>query len=240
MRRTRIIVVAAASVGLAYAAACSSDDSNQPDGGNDATTDTTTQDVATKDAANDVTTNDATTDASDAGSCQGAWLDLPDAAMLEPDGGLPPLLLHFFGSGTQDYACEAQISVTTDAGADAGATYVWVLTGPEATLDDCNVQLQGHHFASEAGASAPEWQTLDQSYVIGKKLVAYTPDGGQGSVPWLLLQETSNGGNGTIAKTLWVQRVHTDGGNPTTTCDNNDVDATTKVPYSADYYFYGN
>ena len=223
MRRARWIIVVLASAGCAFAVACSGDDSSENDAGNDASNDTTQQDVNKPDSqTNDAQTSDAS-DAGDAG-CPAAWLEVSDASMLWPDGGLPALLLHASGAGSQDYTCEP---------IDGG--YAWTFIGPEANLDDCTQTLIGHHFASEAGAAAPEWQTLDQSFVIGKKLLAYTPDGGQNSVPWLLVQATSNGGNGTIAKTLYVQRLNTDGGNaPSTTCDDTDVDATTKVPYTAD------
>ncbi len=234
MNGARWIMLGFASTACAFAFACSGDSSND-DGGTDASNDTTQQDVNKPDAKNgDAQTNDAsndvqTIDASD-GGCPASWLDLPDASALLPDGGLPALLIHAAGAGTQDYTCEPQ----------DGGGYAWVFVGPEATLDDCTQTLIGHHFASDAGA-APEWQTLDNSYVIAKKVIAYTPDGGQGSVPWLLLQETSNGGTGTIAKTLYVQRLNTSGGNaPSTTCDGNDVDASSKVAYTADYYFYGN
>jgi hypothetical protein len=98
----------------------------------------------------------------------------------------------------------------------------------------------GHHFASDAGASAPEWQTLDGTYVVGHKVAAFTPDAGPPSVPWLLLQATGHGGSGTLAQTGYVQRVDTDGGvAPSAACDPSHVGTTQKVPYAADYFFYG-
>jgi len=225
-----LIAVGAVSAGLVVLQACSGDN-NDTDAGSDASNDTTQpdvnkQDVVTSDVKNDVTTTDGGGDA----GCPASWMQVPDAGMLLPDGGLPALILHAAASGTQNYTCEAQSS-------DAGTTYGWVFMGPEANLDDCAQTLIGHHFASEAGAAAPEWQTLDTSYVIGKKLLAYTDDAG--SVPWLLLQKTSTGGTGTISQTQYIQRLYTAGGVPTTTCDGNNLDAGTQVPYTADYYFYG-
>ncbi len=232
VKRERWIIIVTASAGCAFAAACSGDNGTS-DGGTDASNDTTEQqdsnkpDTGANDAAKDVQ-SDAPVDS----GCPTSWFDLPDASMLEPDGGLPPLIIHATAAGTQDYTCEE----AQDGG------FGWIFVGPEANLEDCTQALIAYHFASEAGAGAPEWQaTADNSYVIASKLLTYTPDGGQGSVPWLLLQKTSTGGTGTISKTLYVQRLHTDGGiTPTTTCDGNDLDATTKVPYTADYYFYGN
>jgi hypothetical protein len=215
--------------------ACSGDSSNQNDAGNDASIDVT-QDVAKNNdaSANDASQNDASgNDASD-GSCPAAWTDLPDAgaALAVPDGG-GNVLIHAAGSGTQNYTCEG---TTTDA----GTSYAWTFVGPAATLDDCASNLIGHHFASEAGAAAPEWETLDNSYVIGHKIAAYTPDGGASAVPWLLLQASSSGGSGTIAQTLYVQRLFTSGGiAPTTTCDNTTAGTSVQQPYTADYYFYG-
>jgi hypothetical protein len=177
-------------------------------------------------------------DAAD-GSCPASWTMAPGdapAALALPDGGV--VILHAAGAGTQNYACTA---VVVDGGSgEAGATYTWTLTGPSATLSDCNSVVIGHHFASEAGASAPEWmETVDGTYVIGHKVAAFTPDGGvPGSVPWLLLQATSHGGTGTLSNTTYIQRLHTDGGAAPPSCDPADA-SMLQVPYSADYYFYG-
>ena len=201
--------------------------------------------------AHDGSPGDGGPDAPDGGSdggdaeagppqCTGSWLVAPTVpALALPDGGT--VILHAAGSGTQDYAC---VGTFVDAGADSSVTFKWTLTGPEAELDDCNGTLIGHHFASEAGAAAPEWQQLDGTYVIGHKIApvtGYTPDGGSGSVPWLLLQTTTTGGgSGTLASTLYIQRLNTDGGNaPATGCADDAGGATTKVPYTADYYFFG-
>ena len=221
-------IVSVASVSLAALEACSSNP-EQGDGGNDAAqNDVTQNDVAQQ---KDSATNDVQqSDASD-GGCPSTWTATPDVGVpgLDvPDGG-GGVILHGAASGTQNYMCEAN---------DAG--YSWTFTGPQANLDDCSSNLIAHHFASDAGPTAPEWQTLDNSYVIGKKIAAYTPDGGSGSVPWLLLQETSNGGSGVIAQTLYIQRLFTDGGvAPTSTCDQGTVGTTMQQPYTADYYFYG-
>jgi hypothetical protein len=229
---------------------CSSDNSGGNGAmGGDAANDTATPAVdgnstedtgSHPDAGSDsaMQTGDAGSDAADAvadGSCPSTWMQVtgvPTAIAL-PDGGT--LLLHAAGSGTQNYAC---VMTVVDGGSEAGAAYAWTLTGPTAELRDCNAQLIGHHFASEAGASAPEWQTLDGTYVIGHKQASYTPDGGSGSVAWLLLQATSHGGTGTLSNTAYIQRLNTDGGVAPSVCDPTEAGALS-VPYSADYYFFG-
>jgi hypothetical protein len=127
-----------------------------------------------------------------------------------------------------NYACTAAL--------DGGASS-WTLTGPNAVLGDCTGTVIGHHMASDAGASFPEWITIDGTYVVAKKQAAFTPDGGAASVPWLLLQAVGHGGSGTLGLVDYVQRLETDGGvAPGAGCDAGD---TAEVPYSAEYYFYG-
>jgi hypothetical protein len=169
---------------------------------------------------------------SDAMACVGTWVDASwVTSIVTPDAG--SVILHAAGTGTQNYECEAVES-------DAGTTYVWTFVGPQANLDDCNGILIGHHFASEAGASAPEWETLDGTYVIGSKKVSFTPDGGSGSVPWLLLEATSHGGTGTLENADWITRANTSGGNaPTTGCSESTVGTMQDVDYTADYFFWG-
>ncbi len=172
-------------------------------------------------------------------ACGAPWTDAPPvvAALALPDGGT--VLLHAAGSGSQDYACTGTFIDGGVDGGDAGETFAWVLTGPDAGLKDCTGAVIGHHFPSEAGAAAPEWMTFaDGTYVIGKKVGAYTPDGGSGSVPWLLLQATSHGGTGTLSNVTYVQRLNTDGGVAPSSCDPADA-STLAVPYTADYYFFG-
>ncbi|HEY1958531.1 MAG TPA: DUF3455 domain-containing protein [Polyangiaceae bacterium] len=225
----RVLVLGAASLGLVLAQACSGDDSNSSDGGSDgavdATQDATKQDGSSNDGAQEASPGDAGD-----GSCPAAWTATPtvDPTIEVPDGG-GTVKEHGAATGTQDYTCVAS---TNDAGA---TTYAWTFVGPEATLVDCSQNV----FAHDAGS--PEWQGTDQSFVIGKKIAAFTPDGGAGSIPWLILQAQSTSGSGLVGTTTYVQRLNTDGGNaPSTTCDGNNVGTTSKAPYSADYYFYGN
>jgi hypothetical protein len=198
----------------------------------DSTADTATPDSTIEDSGTPDTASDSSSDAPP--GCPASWTVAPavDPSIEIPDGG-GSVLLHAFGTGTQDYSCVA-------TAADAGTTYAWTLTGPEADLKDCMMAKIGSHFASDAGATAPEWMTLaDGTHVIAKRNAAFTPDGGT-SIPWLLLEATSHMGTGTLSKTLFIQRVNTTGGKaPATGCDSTTVGATTKVDYTADYYFFG-
>jgi len=220
-------------IGVCALVRCSGGGDTTPDASSDASLDTSS-DVAKADASPDSSATDSGGDSSTDAGCPSSWTEAPTVptALDIPDGGTA-VLIHAAGVGTQDYTCEV-VSV------DGGSTYQWVFVGPEAELRDCNGNVVGHHFASDAGASAPEWMTIDNAYVIGAKYAAYTPDGGAASVPWLLVQATSTGGTGLIASTQWVHRLNTDGGvAPASVCDSNEAGTTQKVNYTADYYFYG-
>jgi hypothetical protein len=209
--------------------------SSLPETGTDAPTDSTTGTGG--DSGGD---SGGGGDASDAATCPSSWTALPTmpTAIQLPDGGV--VLLHAAGAGTQNYTCVA-VPPPADAGDDAD-TFNWSLTGPTATLSDCNATVIGHHFASDGGAAFPEWQLNDGTYVVGTKVPpTFTPDGGGGSVPWLLLKVVdAGGGTGPLTGATFVQRLDTDGGvAPSTGCDLSSVGNMTTVPYTADYYFYG-
>ncbi len=234
-------------------------------GGDTSETDSASPEAGTSDVATPSDTSDAgdtstpadgtaaSDDASDGASdaavlsdaaCPTSWTIAPDTVPLiaVPDGG-GGVLLHATGAGTQDYTCTASaVDGGGGDGGDAGLAYAWVFVGPEAVLSDCNTAPIGHHFASEAGASQPEWMTTsDDSYVIAKKVNAgYTPDGGT-AIPWLLLQALSTSDAGTLGQVTYVQRLNTTAGlsPPNSTCDDTTVGTTQKVGYTADYYFFG-
>ena len=163
-------------------------------------------------------------------ACSPAWFDAPtvDAAIVVPSGN-GRILLHVAAKGSQNYRC-APVTV------DGGSGYAWSLVGPEATLSDCHAAVIGHHFESDAGSV--EWQMLDGAYVVAHKVAASTVDGR--SVPWLLLSVDGHGGSGTFTDTRYVQRARTSGGvPPNEPCDASRVGTLQKVPYAADYFFYG-
>ena len=162
------------------------------------------------------------------------WLRAPavDSSLAVPKDG-NRVLAHAQANGTQNYAC-------SPAAADAGTSYAWTLTGPEAALAGAGGTPMGKHFASSAGAAAPEWQTPDGTYVVARKVAAFTPPSAAGSVPWLLLRADGHGGAGTLGQAQYIQRVNTHGGvAPAAGCDASHAGATQKVPYTADYYFFG-
>jgi hypothetical protein len=140
--------------------------------------------------------------------------------------------LHAAAKGTQNYAC------TAGGAADGGASYAWALKGPEAMLNDCNGAPIGHHFASDAGT--PEWQLNDGTFAVAHKKAAFAVDGG--AVPWLLLAVDARGGTAPLAQAQFVQRVNTRGGvAPGGGCDATRAASggLEKVPYEADYFFFG-
>jgi hypothetical protein len=209
-----------------------------PDAGSTPDTGTPDAEAPDADAGAEVADADAgaAPDGSD-GGCPMSWYVAPvtDPKIAVPDGG-GGVLLHAIGTGTQNYMCKA---TPNDSG---GPQFTWTLVTPDANLTDCHANVIGHHFASEAGAAFPEWETTDGTYVIGTKHnPTFTPDGGAGSIPWLLVVEVDAGGSGTLSMTDYIQRLNTDGGNaPGTGCAAaGDVGATIDVPYTADYYFYG-
>src|ERR1700685_2417428 len=133
------------------------------------------------------------------------------------------LIFQAHGVGDQVYTCKA-----------VEKKYAWTLKAPDAQLLGADGQLLGHHFAG------PTWEAKDGSSVLGKP-VASVPSPDPRSVPWLLLIAIRHDGNGTMSQVLSVQRLNTQGGKaPVDGCDNSHVGAEARVPYKAEYYFYGN
>jgi hypothetical protein len=133
------------------------------------------------------------------------------------------LLFQAHGVGGQIYTCKA-----------ATGTYAWTLEAPDAQLLDIHGEVLGRHFAG------PTWEAKDGSSVVGKAVAtAASPD--PHSVPWLLLDAIRHEGNGRMNQVLSIQRLDTKGGKaPANGCDDSHVGAETRVPYEAEYYFYGN
>jgi hypothetical protein len=209
------------------------DGSDTADGAGDAATDAA--DDGASEAAADETVDAAkeigeSADGDSDASCPTDWLMAPavDPSIAVPaDGGVP--LVHASATGTQNYACAAL--------ADGG--FGWALVTPQAELRDCRGSVIGHHFASDGGPTAPEWLFDDGSYVIGQRIAQSVPDAGGTSIPWLLLRAVRESDAGVLDRTTFVQRVDTDGGiaPPASQCDPDG--GAQMVPYSADYYFFG-
>ncbi len=59
------------------------------------------------------------------------------------------------------------------------------------------------------------------------------------AIPWLLLSAKSVGTEGAFSKVTSIQRVNTAGGTaPQDGCSRESAGTTTRVAYSADYYFF--
>lgn len=142
-------------------------------------------------------------------------------AELTPSRGAK-LVLHAQAQGYQVYTCKAQ-----------NAQYSWVFKQPEADLFDESGKSVGYHFAG------PSWQLSDKSQVTGK-LVASVNSTDTEAIPWLLLTAVNHSGSGLMARVTDIQRLNTSGGAaPDTGCDAQHIGVETRVPYTADYYFFG-
>src|SRR6201997_1664781 len=145
--------------------------------------------------------------------------DVPDAIAVP--AGLEPVLF-VRAKGSQIYTCQA--------GADG--KYSWTLKGPEAELKDRKDKVIGQHSAG------PTWKLKDGSEVTGKA-AAHVDSLDSDSVPWLLVNVTTNAGKGQLANVRAIQRVHTHGGKaPGYGCDESHKGDETKSDYKADYYFF--
>ena len=145
----------------------------------------------------------------------------------EIPGALQPpvtekLLLQLHGRGVQIYACKSE-----------SGQYIWTLKAPDAQLFDVKGQPAGKHSAG------PTWRANDGSSVTGKMAVNLASPDAE-SIPWLLIKVVSHTGNGVLSRATSIQRINTEGGKaPASECDLDHVDQEVRVPYSADYRFYG-
>jgi Protein of unknown function (DUF3455) len=129
------------------------------------------------------------------------------------------LLFQVHAKGDQIYSCKADGT--------------WTLKAPDAQLFDKDDKPFGKHFGG------PSWQANDGSKVVGKAS-ANAPSPDPQSIPWLLVNVVSHDGNGLLTPVTTIQRLNTKGGKaPSSGCDAAHVDQETRVPYTADYLFYG-
>jgi hypothetical protein len=154
-------------------------------------------------------------------------------------------MLH--ATGVQIYQCKAS--------AKDPSRYTWIYQEPKADLSDGSGKNIGRHYAG------PTWEADDGSKVVAEVVArvdaprapgvaapvvtapgvaapapaATTPIG----IQWLLLRAKSNTGKGIFARVQSIQRLDTIGGlTPPDPCDATHAEQRTRVPYSADYYFY--
>jgi Protein of unknown function (DUF3455) len=155
----------------------------------------------------------------DAPAAQESAPDVPDAIAV-PAGLNPVLFVH--AKGDQLYTCQS----------DSDGKFAWTLKAPDAELKDRKDKVIGQHSAG------PKWALKDGSEVTGKA-AAHVDSLDSDSIPWLLVNVTSNSGKGQLAAVTAVQRVHTHGGKaPAYGCDESHKGEETKSAYTADYYFF--
>jgi hypothetical protein len=130
-------------------------------------------------------------------------------------------ILTVTGKGVQIYTCQ-----------QSTAGPQWVLKAPEATLIDASGTPVGTHGAG------PVWKSNDGSAVKGE-LLQKSPSPEPTSIPWLLLKSVNPSGSGVMTRVEFIRRSDTHGGvSPTTGCDAHDLNAISRVPYTATYTFY--
>ena len=103
------------------------------------------------------------------------------------------------------------------------------MKAPHALLFHHGGEVVGIHFGG------PTWQGNDGSKVVGARLASATED--PSAIPWLLLQASSNAGDGVFSDTTCIQRVNTVGG-LAPVAPGSVAGEEILVPYIADYYFY--
>jgi hypothetical protein len=156
----------------------------------------------------------------------GAVLSFSVVAQEVPQQIQPPaneqLLLRVHAKGDQIYTCKGDRE-----------QFTWTLKAPDAQLFDKDGKPFGKHFAG------PSWEANDGSRVTGKG-VANAPSPDPDSIPWLLVNILSHDGSGVLSRATTIQRLNTKGGKaPASGCDPSHAGQEVRVPYSADYLFYG-
>jgi hypothetical protein len=132
------------------------------------------------------------------------------------------LILTAHAAGAQIYRCTQEMD----------GTLHWTLKAPDAELRDDTGAVIGRHYAG------PTWRHNDGS-VVTAKAAAHVESPDPGSIPWLLLSAVSHEGHGVLERVSSIQRIHTRGGKPPADkCDPSKPGVETRIPYSADYYFY--
>jgi hypothetical protein len=160
--------------------------------------------------------------AADAGPVEagGAELIAPGARAVPPAIEVPPgqtLTGDFLGAGVQVYRCTA------------GA---WTFVEPAANL--AGWTRSPDHFATAVHFRGPSWESAEDGSLVEAKAIASSPV--QGSIPQLLLQATSNRGDGVFGRVSYLQRLATRGGAaPAGACTDGQ---TTGVRYRAEYRFF--
>ncbi|MGZ8238446.1 MAG: DUF3455 domain-containing protein [Methylobacter sp.] len=137
-----------------------------------------------------------------------------------PEGYSPVLTVH--AKGDQIYQCSLK-----------NGEYSWETQAPDAKLFDEQDNIVGNHTAG------PVWEYKEGSRVFGRvvKKIDMAPDS---AISWLLVEVVSHKGDGLFSNVSFINRINTHGGlSPSSGCDANHMGAEKRVPYTADYVFYG-
>jgi hypothetical protein len=108
----------------------------------------------------------------------------------------------------------------------------WSFIAPAATL----YADPGHHGEVGTHFAGPTWESNSGSQVVGHRLAACSPSAT--AIPWLLLSAASTEGPGVFEQVTFVQRLNTEGGLAPST-PGSTVGDEARVPYTAEYFFYG-
>jgi len=141
-----------------------------------------------------------------------------------------PLVMSIAAKGVQIYECR----VTQGAGGDSHpARHGWAFVAPEAELLDGDGHAIGRH------GVGPHWTFADGTRITGRVTgLAEAPQAG--AIPWLLLESRASGPINRFSDLRSIQRVNTSGGKaPAEDCHAKDAGSRVRVPYTADYLFYG-
>jgi len=132
-------------------------------------------------------------------------------------------ILELGADGVQIYVCATQ-----------DGTVRWVFQGPEAALFDARGRQIGSH------GKGPTWTLFDGSSAIAE-IISKKPSPEKGSIPWLLLNITSNVGSGALRNAAYIRRIDTKGGmEPADGCDASHIGDIARMRYSATYEFLKN
>ncbi|MGZ4982225.1 MAG: DUF3455 domain-containing protein [Methylobacter sp.] len=148
-----------------------------------------------------------------------AEVSIPEQIKV-PAGYSPVLTVH--AKGDQIYQC------TVNKG-----EYSWETQAPDAKLFDDQGNVVGNHTAG------PLWEYKEGSQVVGKVLKKIDMAPGS-AISWLLVEVVSHKGGGLFSNVSYINRINTHGGlAPSSGCNANHLGGEKRVPYTADYVFYG-
>lgn len=135
------------------------------------------------------------------------------------------LVAELHATGVQIYQCQPRKNDPT--------LFEWSFKQPEADLSAKAGKSTVKHYAG------PTWEANDGSKVVGE-VVAHSDSPKPDSIPWLLLRAKTTSGIGLFSGVMSIQRLNTAGGNaPAGGCRQDQSGQQLRVPYTADYLFYG-